>query len=205
MDDYKTVKIALVGVAAVGKTSLAKMFTNDTISNLYEPTIGADMRYVYDINNSLKLAIWDLAGMPRFISLVQPFIKNTNIIILCYNSNDFSTLEQLRKLYRRYIAKNVLHNKKLIVVATMMDLTDDFLQKEGQCFAEEIGGIFFKTSAKNMQGREEIMRYFRKKIQTVKFINDIEFSPDIKSTHNEPKKYCKCLLYFCNRMSNLFS
>lgn len=194
--DYKTVKIALIGAAAVGKTSLAKMLTSGIIDDIYTPTIGADIKYIYDLNNSLKISLWDLAGTTRFASLIQPFVKKVDLIFLCYNTHNILTLGQLRNIYRGYRAKNFLQGKKLIVIATKLDLCPDKEQKEGNAFAEEIGGCLFATSAKLGQGREEIMEYLRGKYnRTVKFTDDIDMSnnePEIEDKTSS--RWCGCLL-----------
>ena len=67
-DDVKefVFKIVVLGDAAVGKTSLINMYIEQSFSEDYKPTLGANIIrkdvHVNEINASVRLIMWDLAG-----------------------------------------------------------------------------------------------------------------------------------------------
>ncbi len=67
-DDVKefVFKIVVLGDAAVGKTSLINMYIEQSFSEDYKPTLGANIIrkdvHVKEINASVRLIMWDLAG-----------------------------------------------------------------------------------------------------------------------------------------------
>lgn len=64
-------KIVVLGDAAVGKTSLINMYIEQSFSEDYKPTLGANIIrkdvHVDEINASVRLIMWDLAGLLEMI------------------------------------------------------------------------------------------------------------------------------------------
>ncbi len=63
-----TIKIALLGDGAVGKTSLRKRFMGEGFKSHYSLTVGADfaIKQVTLFHRPITYQIWDLAGQIRF-------------------------------------------------------------------------------------------------------------------------------------------
>ncbi len=72
-------KIVMLGDGAVGKTALTTRFTQDSFEADYKRTIGADFAIkrvnLPDRNVIVSLAVWDLAGQPRFEVVRQSFYR----------------------------------------------------------------------------------------------------------------------------------
>ncbi|GAH41869.1 unnamed protein product [marine sediment metagenome] len=72
-DDVKefVFKIVVLGDAAVGKTSLINMYIEQSFSEDYKPTLGANIIrkdvHIDEINASVRLIMWDLAGLLEMI------------------------------------------------------------------------------------------------------------------------------------------
>ncbi|MHA2392757.1 MAG: ADP-ribosylation factor-like protein, partial [Promethearchaeota archaeon] len=56
----KLVKITLIGSPAVGKTTIAKLLSENTLDRFYIPTHGLDLKSIKIDDYHLKL--WDLGG-----------------------------------------------------------------------------------------------------------------------------------------------
>ena len=63
-------KIAILGDAGVGKTSLVNQFVDDRFKEDYKATIGANILKkdvkLPDLNSTAKLVLWDLAGQVQY-------------------------------------------------------------------------------------------------------------------------------------------
>ena len=100
MKGLKTFKIAFVGDAGVGKTSLIKVFMGARFKGEYKQTIGCDIystRKViwHSILGKIKanIIIWDVAGQPSFSVARCMFYKGSKGALLCF---DLTRLESLR-------------------------------------------------------------------------------------------------------------
>ncbi|KAK8895042.1 hypothetical protein M9Y10_023484 [Tritrichomonas musculus] len=91
-------KIAFLGGAGVGKTSLINRFMYDQFTRNYETTVGVDY-FTKSMNvddTTMSLQIWDTAGQEQFQSLVPSYIRNTGIVIIVYDVSDPKTLESAK-------------------------------------------------------------------------------------------------------------
>jgi len=73
-----SVKLVLLGEAAVGKSSLVMRFVNNDFQENKEPTIGAAF-LTQKCNlptRTIKFEIWDTAGQERFASLAPMYYRN---------------------------------------------------------------------------------------------------------------------------------
>lgn len=85
------VKTIMAGDAGVGKTSIVYRITHDDTFPLYSnSTIGASFcihrREIGE--DSIKLELWDTGGQERYRSLVPMYIRDSMVIILCYDVSE---------------------------------------------------------------------------------------------------------------------
>eukprot|EP01102_Stenamoeba_stenopodia_P008737 TRINITY_DN2545_c0_g1_i2.p1 TRINITY_DN2545_c0_g1~~TRINITY_DN2545_c0_g1_i2.p1 ORF type:complete len:274 (-),score=42.56 TRINITY_DN2545_c0_g1_i2:61-882(-) len=97
----QSLKVVIIGQTAVGKTSMSKrlMFgkpinVNDTAVN----TIGAQFsaKTILVQNSSVRLDIWDTAGLIRFRSLTPMYARVSSAVLLCYDITSSKSLLELR-------------------------------------------------------------------------------------------------------------
>ncbi|KAK4964271.1 Vacuolar protein sorting-associated protein 21 [Elasticomyces elasticus] len=82
-----SVKLVLLGEAAVGKSSLVLRFVNNDFHPHKEPTIGAaflTQRLSLPTRN-IKFEIWDTAGQERFASLAPMYYRNAQAALVVYD------------------------------------------------------------------------------------------------------------------------
>ena len=147
-----SIKLILLGQAAVGKTSIINRYVADTFES--EVISSSSMTYTQKriIINKQKilLNIWDTVGQEKFKSLSKLFFNDTKIVILVYsitNKDTFKNLDYWLKTFQETIGDDV-------VLGVAGNKSDLFLQQEveeeeGAKYAEKIGAIFSLISAKD--------------------------------------------------------
>ncbi|KAF2858284.1 ras-domain-containing protein [Piedraia hortae CBS 480.64] len=82
-----SVKLVLLGEAAVGKSSLVLRFVSDTFEANKEPTIGAAFltQKCQLPERTIKFEIWDTAGQERFASLAPMYYRNAQSALVVYD------------------------------------------------------------------------------------------------------------------------
>ena len=102
-----------------------------------------------EINQAIKLFLYDTAGRTKYRSLIKFFYTKADVIILCYDSTSKYSFEELKNYWYEEKIKNLDNDPMLVIVANKNDLYDknEVKDEEGKAFAEEINAIFQSTSA----------------------------------------------------------
>ncbi|KAF1985258.1 ras-domain-containing protein [Aulographum hederae CBS 113979] len=89
-----SVKLVLLGEAAVGKSSLVMRFVNNDFQENKEPTIGAAFltQRTQLPHRTIKFEIWDTAGQERFASLAPMYYRNAQAALVVYDLTKASSL-----------------------------------------------------------------------------------------------------------------
>ncbi|KAH8692722.1 putative rab GTPase Vps21/Ypt51 [Talaromyces proteolyticus] len=89
-----SVKLVLLGEAAVGKSSLVLRFVNNDFQENKEPTIGAAFltQKCSLPTRTIKFEIWDTAGQERFASLAPMYYRNAQAALVVYDLTKPSSL-----------------------------------------------------------------------------------------------------------------
>jgi GTPase SAR1 family protein len=112
-------QITLLGSLRCGKTSLMRCLANEKQS-LYIPTIGADKRVIggesgkiarLDQTITPEIIIWDTSGDTKYHHITAELATTSDIIIFCYEPNEYSFQFALQ-LYREYSIKKIIEDKK---------------------------------------------------------------------------------------------
>lgn len=154
------IKCVLVGDKAVGKTSLAVSYSNDSFPSEYIPT-------AYDIYNvevqvdgkPIRVELCDTAGQAEFNPLRNLCYPGTDVFILCFS---IVKPQSFRSAYTRWAEELKQKNAAVVVVGTQKDLQAHpniirdlhqmgerpVLACEGRQLAEELNAPYIETSAK---------------------------------------------------------
>lgn len=128
MNRREPIKITLLGNGAVGKTSLISRYMTDSFSSLHSPSIGSDFckrmisvdQLVYEIH------LWDTAGQEVYKSITPLYVRNTHILLICFDptDKDVSCENQIQPWM------NILNDKHqtwiLFLVATKCDVYGEY-------------------------------------------------------------------------------
>ncbi|MCJ1442085.1 MAG: hypothetical protein MMC23_002577 [Stictis urceolatum] len=89
-----SVKLVLLGEAAVGKSSLVLRFVNNDFQENKEPTIGAAFltQKCQLPTRTIKFEIWDTAGQERFASLAPMYYRNAQSALVVYDITKSTSL-----------------------------------------------------------------------------------------------------------------
>ncbi|CAG9324310.1 unnamed protein product [Blepharisma stoltei] len=169
MDDNSAqAKVVLLGEAGVGKSSIVLRFVADTYHSDIEPTIGASFlsKIVNLSEGTIKFGIWDTAGQERYHSLARMYYAEAVAAILVYDITNRKSYEAMKNWHKELVEQGP---KNLIVA--IAGNKEDLVEKEqvemeeAKSFAESIGAIYKKTSAKTRYGIEQLFKEIAIKIK----------------------------------------
>lgn len=106
--DEINIKIVILGVGEVGKTSIVKSFLDQEFPKRYIPTIGSSIaRKEYMLKNiAIKVNLWDIGGQKSFNPLNPVFFTNVDAAFLVFDlSQPKETLPELESDYLTNLSK----------------------------------------------------------------------------------------------------
>ncbi|KAL1901329.1 Vacuolar protein sorting-associated protein 21 [Sporothrix stenoceras] len=176
-----SVKLVLLGEAAVGKSSLVLRFVNNDFQENKEPTIGAAF-LTQKCNlptRTIKFEIWDTAGQERFASLAPMYYRNAQAALVVYDLTKPTSLIKA-KHWVAELQRQASPGIVIALVGNKLDLTNDasaaasggdsndaddadgssdarkVSTEEAKSYADEESLLFFETSAKTGTNVNEV-------------------------------------------------
>jgi small GTP-binding protein len=147
-------KIILIGDANCGKTSLINRFVTKSFNDKYICTIGVDfMTKAVKINNqTIKLQIWDTAGMEKYKQITTSYYRGAQAAIVCFDltSNaSFTSLQRWVDDYSKFY--NPIFTKNIFIVGNKSDLVEDreVSREEIDRWVSTNNYRYYETSAKS--------------------------------------------------------
>ena len=149
-----SIKLVLLGEAAVGKSSIVLRFVSNDFAENKEPTIGAAFltQRVTINEHTVKFEIWDTAGQERFASLAPMYYRNAQAALVVYDVTKPQSFIKARhwvKELHEQASKDII----IALVGNKIDMLQEggerkVAREEGEKLAEEKDLLFFETSAK---------------------------------------------------------
>ena len=169
------IKLALLGEASVGKTSILNRFMERDFNSNELNTIGIEQsrkKLELKLENQIiisTLKIYDSAGQERYKSIALNYIKQVDGIILIY---DISNKESFKCLYNwvKKIKENTNKEVKMIVVGNKIDLGKNVIEENEineilNCIKKEgYDTLYLESSAKENYNIEQIFNSINEKI-----------------------------------------
>ncbi|KAK5135460.1 hypothetical protein LTR08_005248 [Meristemomyces frigidus] len=121
-----SVKLVLLGEAAVGKSSLVLRFVNNDFHPNKEPTIGAAFltQKCQLPARTIKFEIWDTAGQERFASLAPMYYRNAQSALVVYDITKASSLVKA-KHWVAELQRQASPGIVIALVGNKLDLCED--------------------------------------------------------------------------------
>ena len=101
------IKLTIVGLWGVGKTSVVNSFVGKDFPSMYIPTIGSNIaRKEYKLKDfHIRLNIWDIGGQRSFNPLNPVFFSNLDVAFLIFDlKNPKETLQEIKKTYLKNLS-----------------------------------------------------------------------------------------------------
>jgi len=149
-------KIALLGAAGVGKTSLVRRFVASLFDDRYLTTIGVkvDKKVVPVGAAEVTLMIWDIAGAEEHFTVPTAYVKGAAGYLLVADGTRPETLGEAAQL-KAQIAHD-LGPIPFVVVVNKRDLADQWRADDTALASVAEGALTtLETSAKTGDGVED--------------------------------------------------
>ena len=192
MDDSSVFKVAIIGNASVGKTSIITTLMKGEFVKEIKSTIGA--AFVSKIfktkYGTADLHIWDTAGQERFRSVVPMYLRNVDAAIVVFAVDAKESFDQLNEWIE--ILESASTGAPIYIVANKIDLGKGDLFTKGENFAKENNYKFFGTSALDKDSISELFEVIANDcaLYKVEECNRDEVEIDLAITSVEKKKEC---------------
>ena len=154
MESYKISSIVL-GDSGSGKSSLLNKFMSDTYSpDTCTPTIGVDffMRRLLSYHNTIniKIQLWDTAGLERFRSITEQYVRNVSVVYIVYDVTNYESFLNVRDKWIPLVLQKTSNLTRVVLIANKCD---DITQhrhivsrSDGETLAMQYNCSFFETS-----------------------------------------------------------
>ena len=125
MDEDYAFKLILVGNTGVGKTSILYKFINSKLTNMNTtPTIGIDFgtKRVVIENKTIKLNIWDTAGLERYRSITRSYFRNIAGAVIIFDLTNMNSFKNIPKWKEEIMKHSNNKQMQFILVGNKCDL-----------------------------------------------------------------------------------
>ncbi len=160
----KLMKVTFIGSPAVGKTTMLKLLSKDTIDRLYFPTHGFDLKTVK--LDDYYLRIWDLGGQKNYLKAYsKDYLLGSDVIFIVTDSTPRNVLNS-RELIN-YATHFVGKECPIIAIANKQDLQ----KNDGRMSPDRVEDILrvktYGLTAINPKERIKLMDIIRKELKQI--------------------------------------
>lgn len=154
-------KIILIGDANIGKTSLINRYVTNCFNDRYICTIGVDfmMKSIQYDNQTIKLQLWDTAGMEKYKQITTSYYRGAQAAIICFDLTSKQSFSSLSKWVDDFCQfYNPIFQKIILIVGNKSDLIDsrEVSQEEIDNYIKLNNFKYYETSAKSGDNVEEL-------------------------------------------------
>ena len=152
--EMSEIKIAVLGIGAVGKSAISIRFLHDTFVSVYDPTIESVYTKAVTVDDvAYNLDIIDTAGMEDLDGLNQAIFRQRDAFLLIYSVDDRASFDEIPRFHDHIIRCQGGNKPPCIICANKSDLPQphEILASEGQDLAKKLDSVFFETSALTKQ------------------------------------------------------
>ncbi|MHA1647854.1 MAG: Rab family GTPase [Promethearchaeota archaeon] len=152
--DYRA-KVSLIGNENTGKTSLIIRYINNTFSEEYMTTLGADFvdkvftssdLATLNSDDTLSLTVWDMAGQSHFKDIAKIYCEGSAGFIIVFDVNNADSFDAVKE-WKEFQSK-ICPDACFLVVGNKSDLEHKISSEKIAKLEKEIKAKIIFTSAK---------------------------------------------------------
>jgi small GTP-binding protein len=156
-------KIILIGDANTGKTSLINRYITNSFMDRYICTVGVDfmMKTITYDGQTIKLQIWDTAGMERYKQITTSYYRGAQAAIICFDLTSKESFKSMNKWIDEFsLHYNPIFQKFIVIVGNKADLIDKraVSLEEIEEFVKMNNYLYFESSAKTGEKVDELFQ-----------------------------------------------
>lgn len=167
-----TYKVAIVGEAGIGKSSIIDRIVRKCFDDSPRSTIGAAYAS-YKYNNNIY-QIWDTAGQERYKALIPMYLKDSKVIIMVYDISNLHSIKCIQDYWYNFVLDNVDETCYKILIGNKLDLYNlnvadsEEVKSVASSFSESNNLFHILVSAKEGTNIDDIFRNIDQQLQTNK-------------------------------------
>ena len=191
----KEIKVILLGDTGVGKTSIINRYINNKFDPDNDNTLSSSFSTKEVIKNDVlyKLNLWDTIGQEKYNAITNILIKGSNIVILVYSVDSFSSFENIDFWYNS--VKDILQEDKYIlaIVGNKSDLIKEdeavVSEEEARNYAKGKNAFFKLISAKEDQdGIKSLLDLLLEELLRLNYVTVTDSYVIKRSKHKDTEK-----------------
>ena len=172
-------KVVLLGEAEEKKTSIISRYIKQKFDPEYITSLTSQfLRKIVEFpdNKKITLDVFDTSGQEKYRSVAKFYYRNSRAVILVYDITSTKSFKEMKEYWYEQIKEVDIENFIIAIVANKNDLYEEreVQDEEGEKFAQQIGGFFVSTSAKNDSGVNDLFDNIAKKILDPNYVYSIE-------------------------------
>eukprot|EP00835_Amoeboradix_gromovi_P006641 NODE_826_length_3874_cov_0.571656.p2 type:complete len:187 gc:universal NODE_826_length_3874_cov_0.571656:2794-2234(-) len=180
-----TLKIVVVGLSFVGKSSLILRFLYDSFVENYDPTKSDSYKKSHIIDGiTYTLEILDTAGQESFSAIRDNYYKHAQGFLLIYDVTSKSSFEETEQIFQHIERVRGSNKFPCVLVGNKSDLVNQIPDKDLDALLRDLKIPHQFTSAKE---NNNVVPTFDQIARII--IPTIQTTSKVKS-----KKSCKCIL-----------
>ncbi len=134
LDITSLAKISIIGLPAVGKTTILKLLSKNFIDKVYIPTQGFDLKTVKFGNYHLK--VWDFGGQKSYLSYLKDYLIGSDMVFIVTDSTPLNVLNS--KILIELTSNIVEKDCPIIAIANKQDLCMNDSGRMNQKLVEDL-------------------------------------------------------------------
>lgn len=164
ISDFRNLaKVSIVGHPAVGKTSMLKLLSENTIVKRYIPTQGFDLKTVKF--NNMIFKIWDFGGQKSYLTYLDDYLIGSDIVFVVTDSSARNVLKSKSLIER---IKNIIDKEcPIIVIANKQDLCETDGRMKQQLVEDILHVKTYGLTAIRASERMKLIEIIKKELNQV--------------------------------------
>ncbi|NHJ19549.1 MAG: GTP-binding protein [Candidatus Lokiarchaeota archaeon] len=156
-------KIIVIGDPAVGKTSLLSNFATYQFKEKYLQTVGVsilkDTIELEDMDVTVNLMFWDIAGQPQFCMLHRLYFNGADGMLLVFDLTRFSTFSNINNWFNTAV-KYGLSGIPRILIGNKTHLTEErkIIHPMAEHLGKKLNAQYYETSEVTGENVKEVFK-----------------------------------------------